>query len=53
MPTLLALAAWGRKHAPKKGTPTFTHDDCGAEVSVALRCSAGHELRTDELVVRG
>jgi DNA-binding HxlR family transcriptional regulator len=53
LPALIALAAWGTKHAPRKGTPTFTHHDCGAEVSVTLRCAAGHDLGTDELVVRG
>lgn len=52
-PTLLALAAWGTKHTPKDGTPRFTHDDCGADVSVTLRCAAGHEVGTDELVARG
>jgi DNA-binding HxlR family transcriptional regulator len=53
VPALLALAAWGTKHAPKRGTPTFTHDDCGADVSVTLRCAAGHDVDTDALVVRG
>lgn len=53
LPALLALAAWGAKHAPRRGTPAFTHDDCGAEVSVTLRCAAGHDVGTDELVVGG
>lgn len=53
VPTLVALADWGRKHAPKRGTPTFTHLDCGAGVSVTLQCAAGHDLGTDQLVVRG
>ena len=53
LPALLALAAWGRKHAPKRGTPSFSHAGCGEDVTVTLRYSAGHELEPDELVVTG
>lgn len=51
LPALLALGQWSRKHSREKGGPTSTHDDCGAEVSVVLQCTAGHRVTEDELVV--
>lgn len=51
LPVLVALGEWGRKHSPAKGGPAYLHEDCGAEVSVALRCTGGHHVIEDDLVV--
>ena len=51
LPVLVALSEWGRKHSPAKGGPTYLHEDCGAEASVALRCAKGHHMIEDDLVV--
>jgi len=51
LPVLVALGEWGRKHSPAKGGPAYLHEDCGAEVSVALRCAGGHHVVEDDLVV--
>lgn len=53
MPAVFALGAWARKHVPKQHTPEFTHFDCGAPVSVELRCTAGHHVPMESLVVTG
>jgi hypothetical protein len=50
-PVLVALGEWSRKHSPAKGGPDLLHDDCDAEVRLALRCAAGHHVIEDELVV--
>ncbi|MFI7585975.1 winged helix-turn-helix transcriptional regulator [Spongisporangium articulatum] len=58
-PVLVALNAWGtRYYADPEGSPLeFRHrgrgdDECGAEVSVVLRCAHGHELDDDLTQVR-
>lgn len=53
VPVVLALADWGRKHAPARWSPSFTHADCDAEVTVSLRCTAGHDIATEDVVVTG
>jgi DNA-binding HxlR family transcriptional regulator len=53
VPVLLGLAAWGRKHAPQEWTPMATHADCGARVTVDIRCADGHEVSSDDIVVTG
>ncbi|WP_456696723.1 winged helix-turn-helix transcriptional regulator [Aeromicrobium sp. P5_D10] len=53
VPVVLALADWGRKHAPARWSPTFTHAGCNAEVSVSVRCAAGHDLAAEDIVVTG
>jgi DNA-binding HxlR family transcriptional regulator len=52
LPALLALAAWGTRHAPRRRSPTYTHDGCGEPVALRLECAAGHPVPDDELVVR-
>ena len=53
IPALVALGAWGRKHAPRRGTPIVTHDGCGATVDVVMHCAEGHAVEEDQLLVTG
>lgn len=53
VPVVLALAEWGGKHAPARWSPSFTHAGCDAEVTVSVRCTAGHDITTDDVVVTG
>jgi DNA-binding HxlR family transcriptional regulator len=45
-PILVALREWGDRYAADAaGPPVLTvHRDCGAQVSIRLRCADGHEL---------
>lgn len=45
-PVLLALLAWGDRHVPAPDGPALRveHRDCGAEVTLHLRCAAGHDV---------
>ncbi len=51
LPVLVALGEWSRKHSPAKGGPTLLHDGCDGEVRIALRCTDGHHVVEDDLVV--
>ncbi len=53
LPVLLGLAAWGHKHSPHAWSPVATHASCGAPVTVEARCSAGHAVPADDVVVTG
>jgi len=52
-PILVALREWGdRYESEPAGPPLLTvHRDCGASVSVHLRCADGHELASPREVV--
>jgi hypothetical protein len=52
-PILVALREWGDRYAADPaGPPLLTvHRDCGAPVSVHLRCADGHELSSPREVV--
>lgn len=52
-PVLVALAAWGDRHVADPGGPPveFAHRDCGAPVSLVLRCHDGHEIADVRAVV--
>jgi DNA-binding HxlR family transcriptional regulator len=45
-PVIVALLAWGDKHAAWPGGPAveLTHRDCGAPVYLELACTDGHVL---------
>jgi DNA-binding HxlR family transcriptional regulator len=45
-PVIVALLAWGDKHAAWPGGPAvqLTHRDCGAAVGLELACADGHVL---------
>jgi DNA-binding HxlR family transcriptional regulator len=51
-PILVALLNWGDRHRPKADGPALelTHRDCGEPISLALRCTAGHELASARVV---
>lgn len=54
LPVLVALAEWGRRHTGSPtDSPRFEHAECGATVTPDVRCSAGHAVGLDDLVVRG
>lgn len=50
LPVVLALLQWGAEHSPG-GSPTLTHADCGEPVQLEVRCTAGHVVDEDDLVV--
>jgi DNA-binding HxlR family transcriptional regulator len=45
-PALVALMQWGDRWLAEDGVAplALAHRDCGAPVSLALRCAAGHEV---------
>ncbi len=45
-PALVALMQWGDRWLTDDGVPPLelTHRDCGEPVSLALRCTAGHDV---------
>jgi DNA-binding HxlR family transcriptional regulator len=53
LPVVLALGRWGARHRPLDvpAPPRFRHAGCGAEVSVDVRCSEGHDVLLDELTL--
>ena len=52
MPVVWAMFEWGRKHLPHRSTLRLTHDGCGAEATVQIRCAKGHQVPADEIAVR-
>ena len=50
LPAVLALLQWGSEHTPGGG-PAVTHDGCGEPVEVQVRCTAGHTVDEDEVLV--
>ncbi|MBG0566164.1 winged helix-turn-helix transcriptional regulator [Actinoplanes aureus] len=45
-PVLIAVAEWGNRYlADPEGPPIeYAHRECGAEVSVEMRCTEGHTI---------
>jgi DNA-binding HxlR family transcriptional regulator len=52
MPVVWAMFEWGRRHLPGRNRLRLTHQGCGAEASVEIRCAEGHLVPPDELGVR-
>ncbi|PZS36749.1 MAG: transcriptional regulator [Pseudonocardiales bacterium] len=52
-PVLVALLQWGDAHNPGPDGPPLLlkHRDCGATVSVEVRCSAGHEVAARDVMM--
>ncbi|MDO9457236.1 helix-turn-helix domain-containing protein [Nocardioides sp.] len=54
LPVLVALIEWGQAHVPgARGELAISHADCGERVRLEVRCTAGHVVPEDELVVEG
>ncbi len=51
VPAVLAMMSWGdRYYADPEGPPVkVTHRDCGTQIEVELRCSAGHHVEAADL----
>ena len=48
MPVVWAMFEWGRQHLGDTGL-RLTHLGCGADATVEIRCTEGHEVPPDEL----
>jgi DNA-binding HxlR family transcriptional regulator len=48
MPVVWAMFEWGRHHLGDTGL-RLTHLGCGADATVELRCTEGHQVPPDEL----
>jgi DNA-binding HxlR family transcriptional regulator len=51
MPVVWAMFEWGQRHLPSRRRLRLTHLNCGADVSVEIRCAADHPVPPDELGV--
>jgi len=51
MPVVWAMFEWGRGYFEDTRL-RLSHQGCGAEATVEIRCAAGHEVPADELGVR-
>ena len=51
VPAVLAMMAWGdRYYADPEGPPVVvSHRDCGADLHVELRCTAGHDVSASDV----
>lgn len=52
MPVVWAMFQWGRQHLPNRARIKLTHNGCGAQAVVQIRCADGHDVPADELGVR-
>jgi DNA-binding HxlR family transcriptional regulator len=52
MPVLIALFAWGVRHADGSDELEYAHTDCGSRVEVRVACASGHEVESEEIEVR-
>jgi len=52
LPAVLALLQWGVEHTDGP-VPAVTHADCGSPVGVEVRCSAGHAVDEQDVVIGG
>ena len=52
MPVVWAMFEWGRRHLPGRDRLRLTHQGCGAEAAVEIRCAEGHLVPPDELGMR-
>jgi DNA-binding HxlR family transcriptional regulator len=51
MPIVWSMFEWGRAHLGDNGL-RLTHLGCGAEATVRVRCTDGHDVSLDELGMR-
>lgn len=50
LPVVLALLQWGATHT-RGPAPAVTHAGCGEPVQVEVRCTAGHAVDEEDVVV--
>jgi len=52
MPVVWAMFDWGQRHLPVPARLRLTHEGCGADAAVVVRCAEGHDVPFEELGVR-
>ena len=52
MPVVWAMFQWGQRHLPGRRPLRLTHAGCGADARVEFRCTQGHHVPPEELIVR-
>jgi DNA-binding HxlR family transcriptional regulator len=52
MPVVWSMFEWGRLHLPGRDRLHLTHQGCGADATVEIRCTEGHLVPPDELGMR-
>jgi DNA-binding HxlR family transcriptional regulator len=54
LPVVIGLFEWGQTHTGRKKPSAMqpVHHGCGADAHVAIRCTKGHEVPSDELGLR-
>ena len=52
MPVVWALFQWGQRHLPRPVPMRLAHAGCNAPAHVELRCTGGHRVPSDELVMQ-
>ena len=52
MPVVWAMFDWGQRHLPAPARLRLTHEGCGADAAVVVRCAEGHDVPFEELGVR-
>ena len=52
MPVVWAMFEWGQRHLPPRTPLHLTHEGCGADATVVIRCADGHDVPPDELGMR-
>ncbi len=52
MPVVWAMFEWGRLHLPGGDRLRLTHQGCGADATVEIRCTEGHLVPPGELGMR-
>jgi DNA-binding HxlR family transcriptional regulator len=52
MPVVFAMFEWGRRHLPGRNRLRLTHQGCGADAGVEIRCTEGHLVPPEELGMR-
>jgi DNA-binding HxlR family transcriptional regulator len=52
MPVVWALFQWGQQHLDDPVPLRLSHADCGADVSIEMRCDEGHLVVSDDLALR-
>ena len=52
MPVVWAMFDWGQRHLPAPAPLRLTHEGCGADAAVVVRCAEGHDVPFEELGMR-